>query len=101
MPVVVRVLGMANGLSIGPQDGWFIKHVDIQAIPDIHWLQLTPNLNLAKEWPSAGEVFELYREVLKKDPVRIDGKPNRPLTAFNIVIEEILYEGGKRIHQMI
>ena len=33
------------------------------------------------------EAFELYRKISVKQPLRADGKPNRPLTAFTVSFE--------------
>lgn len=44
----------------------------------------TPELDKAKRFASAVELFEEWRRVRKPDPVRWDGKPNRPLTAFTV-----------------
>jgi len=90
MPVVMRVISMADGVSIGPREGWYVKSVDIQSIPDLHWLQLTPDLSEAQVWADAGAALLNYKEILRNDPVRVDGKPNRPLTAFTVVIEKVL-----------
>jgi hypothetical protein len=83
---------MANGVSIGPREGEFIKSVDIQSVPDIHWLQLTPDLDEAQTWPDVEAAMRTYKEILKNDPVRADGRPNRPLTAFTVLIEKIQFE---------
>ena len=33
------------------------------------------------------EAFELYRKISVKQPLRADGKPNRPLTAYTVNFE--------------
>lgn len=42
----------------------------------------------ALRFPSVEKAMRFVRTVPKCNPVRPDGKPNRPLTAYHILIEE-------------
>jgi hypothetical protein len=52
----------------------------------------TYELAKAKRFSTAVDVFEEWRRIRKPDPVRPDGKPNRPLSAFTI--EAVRIEDG-------
>src|SRR5262245_29112043 len=83
--VVIKCAGFANGMkcsvlhqyleSYNP-DGDARKPLSV-------W---TKNVWRARRFADAGEAFECWRQVRKSDPVREDGQPNRPLTAFSIEV---------------
>ncbi len=90
MPCVVKIIAWADGRK-SRVSGWYIKSVDVQAAPiSDMWLVPTEDLDEAKRWPDVAAVHRTYREVLQSDPVRPDGKPNRPLTALTIEILPVL-----------
>lgn len=47
----------------------------------------TTNREDAMTFESVKDAVALYRSVPKSAPIRLDGKPNRPLTAFTVMIE--------------
>lgn len=51
--------------------------------------RLTGDVGDALVFDSSVEVLEAWRAVSKSMPVRDDGKPNRPLTAYTITPEEV------------
>lgn len=90
MPVAIQIMGCAANYHLGGMEGWFIHHVDVQAAAlSYEWLKLTPHIDDAWLWNSAEDAFATWKEILKSDPVRLDGKPNRPLTAFTIQIVRV------------
>ena len=48
-----------------------------------------PNVADAKRFESAASVMETWRTQSRFAPTRLDGKPNRPLTAFSIEPTEV------------
>lgn len=50
---------------------WTVKRCDALQFTDIH------------------DALSLWKSVHEKEPIRPDGKPNRPLTAFSVTIEDI------------
>lgn len=46
----------------------------------------TRDPSLAHVFPTAAAAWECWRQVPKARPVREDGRPNRPLTAFTIEV---------------
>jgi hypothetical protein len=98
MPVVMRVMGCVAGWHLGEMEGWYIHYVDVQAAAtSIDWLQLTEDLKDAWVWDSIEEATETWREILMSDPVRPDGKPNRPLSAFTIEFRKLEDNWKERI----
>lgn len=50
----------------------------------------TNDIEKAMKFETATEAMALYRTQSKIHPIRLtDGKPNRPLTAFNVTIEKL------------
>jgi hypothetical protein len=49
---------------------------------------LTRHRGQAKRYPSTAAAMSELRRVSATHPTRVDGKPNRPLSAFNVSIEE-------------
>jgi hypothetical protein len=87
MSVVIRIHGWANGLTCHVAGQW-IKSVDVQKAPlTEEWLITTTDIMRAYRWEDKREALETYYEVLESDPIRPDGKPNRPLTALTIEIQ--------------
>lgn len=51
-------------------------------------VEITDNPARALTWPDKESAFEAWRRQSTSVPLRTDGRPNRPLTAFTIAIEE-------------
>jgi len=89
MPVVVRLICWANGAPLNCA-GEYIREVDTQiAATSYEWLTTTPSIGMAKRWSSPMDFCNTYLEPLHSDPIRPDGKPNRPLTALTVEIERV------------
>lgn len=87
-PVVmrcVRVEGIRTGLD---PSGMWLKSWDPDGGLDrggrAEW---TVNPRRALVFPSAREGFEAWRAVPRARPIRPDGKPNRPLTAYTVTFD--------------
>lgn len=50
-------------------------------------VDLTRDPNEAKRFTSIADAAEYYQRVSETVPVRPDGRPNRPLTAYTVEIE--------------
>lgn len=86
---IIQIIGLVTGERT-PFDSQFVVDYDASqpdssgAVDSCH-LVTTPNLDEATRY-SVEEAFELWRAVDRRNPVRGgDRKPNRPLTAFNIL----------------
>jgi hypothetical protein len=84
---VIRNLGLANG-SAGSVPGQYLKWYNPEArggMGDWGW---TPNKEEALSFEDPIEAFKLYISVPGNRPRRPDGRPNKPLTSFTIIIED-------------
>lgn len=88
--VVIQIVGLINGQPT-EYDGQFVVEYDpsrdgmINGMPMLCYLRTTPNVEQATRYAS-DQAFELWRSVDKRNPVRPDGRPNRPFTAFSISV---------------
>jgi hypothetical protein len=90
--VVIQVVGLINGGVTG-FDGQYVVEFDpsrdgrepLTGQVMMAHLRTTPNLDEATRYTST-EAFELWRSVDPRNPVRPDGRPNRPFTAFSISV---------------
>ena len=61
--------------------------------PDAHAgrgaVESTSWLSRALKFQTREEAFEFWRQPSTVQPLRADGKPNRPLTAFTVTIMEV------------
>jgi hypothetical protein len=90
-PVRIRIVSLASGPPT-PFDGEYVVEydpghdgVDREGRRMNCHLVTTPILEDALALTSA-EAFELWRRVDPRHPARLDGRPNRPLTAFTVEI---------------
>lgn len=49
----------------------------------------TNDIGMAMQFPSVREALECWKQVSAVKPLRPDGKPNRPLTAYTVTFEEV------------
>jgi len=90
MSVVMKLLAWADGQPLRCA-GEYVRTLDVQAASrDLDWLTTTPDIALALRWPDPGAARRQWKEILKSDPVRADGKPNRPMTALTIQLVRVL-----------
>jgi hypothetical protein len=90
--VVIQVMGLINGGATG-FDKQFVVEYDasrsgvepLTGLPMLAYLRTTPNVEEATRYTTEA-AFELWRSVDQRNPVRPDGRPNRPFTAFSISV---------------
>ena len=90
--VVIQIVGLINGGRTA-FDGQFLVEYDPgrngvepgSGRPMLAHIITTPDLAQATRY-EPGEALEVWRAVDPRQPVRGDGKPNRPLTAFSVEI---------------
>jgi hypothetical protein len=86
MSYVIKVIGYARDDIACPHAGQYLEWYDPN-IPDVREMGgFTEDLAKAKRFPTAASAFEEWGRVRTVDPVRPDGKPNKPLTAFTVDI---------------
>lgn len=88
----MRIVGLVNGTSHTAFDGKYLVDYDAErdgidpatGLPTIAHIAVTDDPARALVFDHVGEGLECWRRVCERDPVRPDGQPNRPLTAFTV-----------------
>ena len=83
MPVIIRILELATGERTDAE-GQFVQEYTPDGNDGRGDLLLTGNAGQAKRYPNAVAALRDWKRVSETHPVRLDGKPNRPMTAFTI-----------------
>lgn len=86
---VLRIIGLVNGLPT-EFDGQYIVNYDPER--DMWsryglmacYLETTWKVEDARTFDTPGEYLDYWRKIPAKEPIRPDGEPNRPLTAFTV-----------------
>jgi hypothetical protein len=75
----------------GPEKmlGEYLMRADIEAYDGRGSADFTKQLKKAKRFATYEAAFEFWRAQSKTRPLRPDGEPNRPLTAFHMTIERV------------
>jgi hypothetical protein len=86
--IYIQIVCLATSFRIGghPEDGKYIK--DFKPDTDERGngtLVVTPNRAEAKVFADAEEALSFYRQQSIRCPVRDDGQPNLPLTAYTVM----------------
>lgn len=88
MAVVIRILGRAiPGPS--PEAGRYVRVYDPNGGGEHGNLTLTGTRLKAKRYADKAAALEAYRAINENHPLRPDGMPNRPLTAFTVELLEV------------
>lgn len=88
---VMRIMGIAG---IETQEGTpevvgqYVKSFDVEAGGGRGLLVATPEAAEALRFDTLADAGEFWRRVPVCHPIRLDGEPNRPMTAFHVQIEE-------------
>lgn len=72
-----------------PHAGQYLQAADFDAHDGRGFVQWTEDPARAKRFPSMGEALAYWRTRSKVRPIRPDGRPNRPLTAASVVVEQL------------
>jgi hypothetical protein len=70
--------------------GKYLRSYDPEAHGGAGHVEVTAELEHAQRFPSLLEAMELWKAVPANNPVRLDGKPNRPLSAYSVEIMEVI-----------
>jgi hypothetical protein len=85
---IIQVLGLASGVPT-KFDGTYLRDFDFEGGDGRGVLFATENWTEAKLFPDFMDAMYFWRTVSTTVPERMDGKPNRPFTAFTIEIKEV------------
>lgn len=85
---VIRWFGWADGqVRAGdPAEGDYLRSFDVDAEPNGTW-EFTSNPAEALVFPTSKEAFAAWTARSTRLPTRPDGRPNKPLTAFNALFD--------------
>jgi hypothetical protein len=89
--VVIKIEWL-EGTQIAPSDnpeGSYVEEFDPDAENGRGVLKGTRDKSKAKKFADAKEAMEFYRQQSTVRPLRPDGHPNRPLTAYSVSIEGV------------
>jgi hypothetical protein len=67
----------------------YLMWADVEAFNGRGDAVFTSKLKKARRFANFEEAFEFWRKQSVRRPLREDGLPNRPLTAFNVTIEKV------------
>jgi hypothetical protein len=88
MSVVIRV-AMATRPSHVPIVGQYLRSFDVEAFDGQGDASFTWRRAKAMRFADIGAATEAWKTQSKTRPLREDGRPNRPLTAFSITFETV------------
>jgi len=90
--VGIRCMTLARGANWKAPVGQWLKSYDPEAFKGRGTAEWTDNPSEAMRFPSAIEAMRCWQQTSRTRPLRGDGKPNRPLTAFSIEVLAIPQE---------
>jgi hypothetical protein len=82
----IKIVSFANGKPCN-EAGSYIKNFDAEAYPARGSVLLTWSPDEARLFRDQQQAYEFWQTQSKHEPIRPDGRPNRPLTAYNVTVE--------------
>jgi hypothetical protein len=83
---IVDVAGKVTRSNTPKMVGHYVEYYDPEAHKGRGDVKGTLDISRAKQFATGQEAMEFYRQTSRKHPRRLDGMPNRPLTAFTVEI---------------
>lgn len=69
--------------------GQYLQSCDFEACNGRGHVTFTPDPNLAMKFPDKAAALQYRNTQSKTVPLRPDGRPNRPLTAYSLIIDDV------------
>lgn len=91
--IALKVVGMPSGVP-SPFDDLYIKEFDFEYNNGMGRAGLTPDIEDALHFDNMDEAMEFYLRQPECNPIRDDGRPNRPITATNILFDKVEVENN-------
>lgn len=85
MSYVIQMQHYATGTPF-EDAGYFLRSFDFEADEGYGDGTFTADVREAKQFASKGEALGYWRTTSRTRPQRDDGQPNRPLTAWTVII---------------
>jgi hypothetical protein len=91
VPYVIQLVETALGLPTRHDGQWVVEYdPSPRNLPlGEAVLRTSANREHAKRFKTRDDAWYLWRRVDTRQPVRADGKPNRPLTAWTVSITQV------------
>lgn len=86
MPYVIKLLAMADGRPVRFCAGAYVKAYDVDAYGGRGRLIPTQERASAQPFETPAQAIEFVQRQSTVKPLREDGEPNRPLTAYTVEI---------------
>lgn len=90
LKTIIRIVERA---AVGEveESGCYIRYYDNSHEDELGLgvLHLTRERSEAKRFDDAAEAFAFWEQQSRTVPMRPDGKPNRPITAYSVLMEKI------------
>lgn len=88
--VVIRAVQLEGfSMSMGSVGGQYLASYDPEAHDGWGDAVFTNDIREALVFDNIGAAFEAWKSSPKSRPLRPDGQPNRPLSAFTITFEQV------------
>lgn len=90
MKSIIRIIGLADGRTSDIDGAWLAAYdntlEDEHGVGTVH---ATREMDRAMRFHDFKDAWEFWKQGSLTIPRRPDGKPNRPLTAFTVTIENV------------
>lgn len=86
MPYIMVIRGTAFELYAKPK---YLEKYDPDGNNGRGYILITDDISEAKRFESAHEAMMAWKKQSTVDPIRPDGKPNRPLSSFTVEILKV------------
>jgi len=88
MAAVIKIVARADG-SHSPEAGDYVVEFDHDAYRGRGMLKSLPDPRYALRFADKAAAMEFWRRTSALRPIRPDGEPNRPLTAYTVEIMDV------------
>lgn len=87
---MTHLIRLVDDMGLDPEaERRWLRAIDVDAYGGRGLVTWTTDRSKAMRFADLGEAFECWRRQSTVVPLRDDGKPNRPLTAFTITFDVI------------
>ena len=86
---VILLHGLVDGSPSAYDETYLTRFDFLTTAADEAILESTPDISKARRFPDMLTAMQAWRVVDPRAPLRADGKPNRPLTAFSVTIQPV------------
>jgi hypothetical protein len=96
--IIMRVEALASVIGPPARTGLWLKAFDNEARDGRGSASFTDDPREALRFPDLEAAFEAWKSQSRTQPLRPDGRPNRPLTAYSVTFDTIADEPADARH---